>query len=259
MIHTIDTHSHFNLEQFSEDRDQAIARMKAAGVGTICIGVDEETSTLAVELAHQEGIWACIGQHPTEWETPWDGERMQTLAIEHKVVAIGECGLDYFRERDRAHKPEQVALFRAHLELAQKNNLPLMLHIRPEQGTMNAYEDALDILEEYPNLRGTAHFFAGTPEIAQQFLNLGFYISFSGIITIFPEYEAVVRAVPIERILSETDSPFAAPLSHRGRRCEPQYVTEIVEKIAQLKALPLDVVREALFQNATTLFNLQTT
>ena len=123
---------------------------------------------------------------------------------------------------------------------------------------MDAYDHALAILREYkqkhPALTGTAHFFVGDQRIAQEFLNLGFYISFSGVITIFPEYEAIVRFVPLDRILSETDAPFAAPLPWRGKRCEPQYVTNVVEKIAEIKALPLAKVQEQLLENTKTLF-----
>jgi TatD DNase family protein len=262
-MHTIDTHSHFNLSQFDTDREEAIARMKDASIGTICVGIDEETSGFALELAHEhEGIWACVGQHPTEWSKEFDDEIFFVLANEEKVVAIGECGLDYFREDERAHKDEQRVLFRKQIELSIETNLPLMLHIRPQQGTMDAYIDALLILKEYkekhPTLRGTAHFFVGTIKIAQQFLDLGFHISFSGVITIFPEYEEVVRYVPLDRILAETDAPFAAPVPYRGKRNEPVYVTEIVKKIAQLKGIQVEETQAQILKNSQELFRLQT-
>ncbi len=259
MIRTIDTHSHFNLRQFDEDRDAAIARMTVAGVGTFCVGVDEETSAKAIEIAEKhEGIWAIVGQHPTEWHQEFTLDAFISLAQQPKVVAIGECGLDYFRERDREHKEEQKALFCVQIELAIETNLPLMLHIRPEQGTMDAYDDAIAILKEYkaehPTLSGTSHFFVGDTRIAQAFLDLGFYISFSGVITIFPEYEEVVRFVPLDRILPETDAPFAAPKPWRGTRCEPQYVLEVVKKIAEIKGLPFQDVEQKLLENVYTLF-----
>lgn len=258
----VDTHSHFNLNQFDPDRDQAIARMEAAGVGTICVGVDEETSAKAVTLAAEhESIWACVGQHPTEWWQEFSLDAFIALAQEGKVVAIGECGLDYYRQRERDHQSEQKKLFEAQIALAKELNLPLMLHIRPMQGRMDAYEDALTILEQWkgawPEMRGTAHFFVGSQDIADRFLALGFYISFSGVITIFPEYEDVVRHVPLDRILSETDAPFAAPLPYRGKRNEPAYVLEVVKKIASLKELSEIEVVDQLFKNATVLFNLE--
>lgn len=269
---TIDTHSHYNLSQFDEDREAAIARMAEAEVGTICIGVDLETSKLAVEIAtDNENIWACVGQHPTEWAQEFDTTEFADLAHGKKVVAIGECGLDYFRPAEREHKPEQVVIFRRQIELAIESNLPLMLHIRPEAETMTAYEDALDILEEYAGvellrgtaprrsegaLRGTAHFFVGTKEIADRFLALGFHISFSGVITFVKEYEELVAYVPLDRILSETDAPFAAPAPYRGKRNEPAYVVEIVKKVAEIKGISLEACQKQLLQNAQNLFNI---
>jgi TatD DNase family protein len=255
----IDTHSHFNLSQFDSDREAAIARMVAADVGTFCIGVDEETSAKAVELASKyDNIWAIVGQHPTEWVQEFDLDAFISLAGQPKVVAIGECGLDYFREREQGHKDEQKKLFRLQIELAIETKLPLMLHIRPQANSMNAYDDALELLKAYkkdhPKLTGTSHFFVGDQRIAQEFLDLGFYISFSGVITIFPEYDDIVRFVPLDRILPETDAPFASPLPWRGQRCEPQYVTEVVKKIAEIKELPLEDVQRQLLQNTKTLF-----
>ena len=133
-----------------------------------------------------------------------------------------------------------------------------MLHIRPSEGTMDAYKDALVLLatykQQWSTMRGTSHFFAGTKEIADQFLTLGFHISFSGVITFVPEYEDVVRHVPLERILSETDAPFAAPAPYRGKRNEPAYVIEIVKKIAEIKQLQLETVEVQLLQNVRNLF-----
>lgn len=260
-MNIIDTHSHFNLSQFDADRDEAIARMLSLGVGTICVGVDYASSALAVTIAavHPD-IWATVGLHPTHWGLGWEREKMEQLAKQEKVVAIGECGLDYFREDERKAKPEQKALFAAQIELAHTLDLPLMLHIRPEPGKMDAYEEAIQILQEARNtwetMRGTAHFFVGTKEIAEQFINLGFHISFSGVITIFPEYEQVVKSVPIDRILPETDAPFAAPVVYRGKRNEPIYVGEIVKKIAELKGLSESETQIQLLHNAQHLFRI---
>ena len=259
----IDTHSHFNLEQFAADTPESIVRMEDAGVGTICIGVDLDTSQKAVALATKnESIWAIVGQHPTEWEKPFDIDAFEKLVGDARVVGIGECGLDYYRETERSEnaKDMQKFLFMQQIEIAHEMNLPLMLHIRPQQGSMDAYEDALKILENhktiYPDLRGTAHFFVGNTEIAKRFLDLGFYISFSGVITIFPEYEEVVRFVPLDRILPETDAPFAAPVPYRGKRNEPAYVIEVVKKIAELKNLSFDETKAVLLQNTKTLFTI---
>ncbi len=260
-MHTIDTHSHFNLSQFDDDRDAAIARMVEGGIGTICIGIDYATSLLAVQIAEiHKDIWAIVGIHPTHWEIPYEYDLLRGLAQNHTVVGIGECGLDYYREHDRKSKPAQKALFQAQIDIAAELDLPLMLHIRPEQGNMDAYEEALLMLQDaritWPSMRGTAHFFAGTKEIAEQFINLGFYISFSGVITIFPEYSGVVASVPIDRILCETDAPFAAPLPYRGKRNEPAYVVEVVKKIAEIKGLSIQETEAQLLKNAKHLFGI---
>ncbi len=258
-MHTIDTHSHFNLHQFEHDLEKSVSQMQDAGVGTICVGIDSATSTHAVQLAEtHESIWACVGQHPTEWEKPYDETVFNALAQAQRVVAIGECGIDYYREEDRKQSAIQKELFQKQIVLAHKYNLPLMLHIRPEQGTMTAYEEALSMLELYktqwPDMRGTAHFFAGTKEIADRFLALGFYISFSGVITFVPEYAVLVAHVPIEKILPETDAPFATPAPHRGKRNQPEYVLEVVKKIAEIKERPLEEVVKTLRNNTRSLF-----
>lgn len=257
----IDTHSHFNLSQFDGDRDASIARMIEAGVGTICIGIDYPTSLEAVKIAEiHKDIWAIVGVHPTHWEVEYKHDLLRLLAKQQYVVGIGECGLDYYRESDRKAKPQQKALFQSQIDLARELDLPLMLHIRPEAGNMNAYEEALLMLQDartrWPHMRGTAHFFAGTKEIAERFINLGFHISFSGVITIFPEYEEVVKSVPIDRILPETDAPFAAPLPYRGKRNEPAYVVEVVKKIAEIKGLSIEETEAQLRKNASLLFKL---
>ncbi len=257
----IDTHSHFNLHQFGHDLPEVMLRMVEAEVGTICVGIELVTSDHAMRLAQDHAsIWACVGQHPTEWAREFDHASFNKLATEPRVVAIGECGLDYYREHDRKAKPEQKVLFQKQIELAREHDLPLMLHIRPEPGNMDAYQEALAMLQEsrviWPSMRGTAHFFAGTPEIAEEFINLGFYISFSGVITIFPEYEELVRIVPIDRILPETDAPFATPVPYRGTRNEPAYVIEIVKKIAEIKGISIEDTEAQLLANAKRLFNI---
>lgn len=276
IMKTIDTHSHFNLHQFEHDLPESIARMESCGVGTICIGIDLPTSDHAMRLAQEhESIWACVGQHPTEWDKDFDDEAFEDLADEARVVAIGECGLDYYREKDRGGIVEQKVLFQKQIAIAHKYDLPLMLHIRPSpnnpsarqgltESSIDAYEEALDMLEEYNTrhphatkaLRGTAHFFAGTKEIAQRFLDLGFYISFSGVITFVKEYEELVDFVPLDRILPETDAPFATPAPYRGKRNNPEYVLEVVKKIAEIKGLSFEETQEHLRHNVNQLFNI---
>jgi TatD DNase family protein len=264
---TIDTHSHFNLHQFEHDVSESITRMVEAEVGTICVGIDLPTSDHAMRLAQEhKSIWACVGQHPTEWSKGFDENEFRKLLEEPRVVAVGECGLDYYRLPAQAGAPDregiaqQKELFLKQIRLAHEYNLPLMLHIRPEEGTMTAYEEALDMLEEYksvwPQMRGTAHFFVGTKEIAQRFLDLGFYISFSGVITFVKEYEALVAFVSLERILPETDAPFATPTPYRGTRNHPEYVLEVVKKIAEIKYVSYEETQKQLLHNAQTIFSI---
>lgn len=255
----IDTHSHFNLHQFEHDLPSSIESMVESEVGTICVGIDLPTSDHAMRLAQDhKSIWACVGQHPTEWQKDFDEFEFKKLLQEPKVVAVGECGIDLYREKDRNEIDKQKDLFLKQIRLAHDANLPLMLHIRPKEGTMDAYEEALDILEEYkkswPEMRGTAHFFVGTKEIAQRFLDLGFYISFSGVITFVEEYEDLVQFVPIEKILPETDAPFATPTPYRGTRNHPEYVIEVVRKIGEIKGLSFEETSSILLGNTKRLF-----
>lgn len=260
-LQIIDTHSHFNLHQFEHDLSDSVLRMEEARVGTITVGIDLPTSDHAMRLAQEhESIWACVGQHPTEWDKEFDEAEFRKLLQEPRVVAVGECGIDYYREKDRGAIVPQKELFLKQIQLAHEFDLPLMLHIRPQEGTMDAYEEALLILEEYKKvwgeMRGTAHFFVGTKGVAQRFLDLGFYISFSGVITFVKEYEELVDFVPLEKILPETDAPFATPVPHRGTRNQPEYVIDVVKKIAEVKGLSFEKTQSQLLQNTRSLFSI---
>ena len=162
---------------------------------------------------------------------------------------------------DPSSLEKQRAAFHAQIALAVELDLPLMLHIRPSADSLDAYHDVLSILTEYKRehgdrLRGNAHFFAGDTDIARQFIDLGFTISFTGVITFASEYAEVIRAIPLEHIMSETDCPYVTPTPHRGQRNEPVYVAEVVKKIAEIKQLPLDQVAAQLFENAKRLYQL---
>lgn len=260
-----DIHSHFNLEPFDGDLNEVIQKHKEKNIGTICIGVDKVTSEKALLLSEQhEHIYACIGLHPdnvTE-EGEFDTEFYRNLAMNQKVVAIGECGLDYFRidPNDHVGKDNQKQVFRDQIELSLELNLPLMLHIRPSQNSYDAYEEVLEILEEVkktePTLRGDSHFFVGTKEIADRFLALGFTVSFTGVITITHDYDEVVRHVPLSMMMAETDAPFVAPVPYRGKRCEPYMVEEVYKKIAELKGISLEEVEKAFTENRKRVFGI---
>lgn len=267
----IDVHTHLNLEEFESDVGEIAYRTKQDSIMVINVGTGEMTSERAVGLAKQYlHMRAIVGLHPIYASPSYVAEIGEDFRpdfyrnliqndIDKNIVGIGECGLDYFHGNDQA-KALQETVFRQHIELALDFDLPLMLHIRPSENSYDAYEDVLDILQEYkknnPGLTGDVHFFAGTKEIAQQFLDLGFYISFTGVITFAKMYEELVRFVPIDKILSETDAPYVAPVPFRGHRNEPSHVREVVKKIAEIKQLSENEVAEQIMENAQKLFKL---
>lgn len=274
-----DIHSHLHDKAFSDDRETVVKEMKDYGVGTISIGTDLATSRDAVLLAKKfNNLYATIGLHPADNVTEeFDKEAFTTLLLENnKIVAVGECGVDYhyiehFFEKDKQEKglrwnkdaeaDRQQRIFEEQVEFACEHNLPLMLHGRPSKGSMDAYEDMLHILENAKKkygtkLRGNAHFFVGNIEIAKRFVDIGFTMSFSGVITFTKDYDDVVRFLPITMIHAETDSPYATPAPFRGKRNSPMYVQEIVARISVLRGEPLEEVRVQLLENAKRVFEL---
>ncbi len=258
-----DIHSHLYFKDYDKDRQEEIEKIKKAKIGTITIGTGFETSQEAVDLAeNNENIFACIGQHPGNItrDSVFD-ERLGPLADNKNVVAIGECGLDYFRmdPGDTELKIIQKTIFEYHIDLALEKELPVMLHIRGSKGTHDAYLDALEILEHHAKisgdkLTGNAHFFAGNLDILKRFLAIGFTVSFTGVITFTHDYDEFVRYAPMERIMSETDAPFVTPAPHRKERNSPLHIPLIVEKIAQIRREPLDDVKETLISNTYRVF-----
>lgn len=258
----IDIHSHLNLSPLKEKKEEVLRKMEEEKIGTIIVGVDLETSQEAVSLTEtKDYLWATIGLHPTDnTKEIFNYEEYKKLALNQKVVAIGECGLDYFRlaENEVHIKENQKELFKKHIELALAVNKPLMIHARPSKDGMDAYSEVLDILEEYkknyPELVGNFHFFVGNIEIAKRILALNFTISFDGPITFTNQYDDVIAFVPLDHVHAETDAPFAAPIPFRGKVCEPWMVTEIVKKVADIKKLSTEQVREQFLQNFKNLF-----
>lgn len=264
----IDAHSHIHDKAFDEDRDAVVSEMKERGFATITIGTDSVESQKAIEAAEKyDNVWATVGMHPVDNRNEeFDRETYKELLMHPKVVALGECGLDYFRMKEHnenkdAEVDRQQRLFIEQIELAVECDKPLMLHGRPDEG-MDAYEDMLHILKNAKakygeKVRGNSHFFVGTPDIARQFFELGFTVSFSGVITFAKMYEELVRTTPLEMIHAETDSPYATPAPHRGKRNTPLYVEHIYEKIAELKGMEKETVRIQLLKNASRIFGIQ--
>jgi TatD DNase family protein len=266
MFDFIDIHSHLYFPEYDSDRDQVIGEMQDKNIATITVGVDFDTSAQCVDFSEKHGnIFACVGQHPGDLKSDsvFD-ERIKDLARHPRTVAIGECGLDYFRlEGDiEGLKAMQKRVFEAHIDLALETGKPLMLHIRPsDKINFDAYKDSLDILERrYAEsggmLRGNAHFFIGDMGVLKRFLAIGFTVSFGGVLTFTHEYDQYVHHAPLDMIHAETDAPFVAPVPYRGKRNSPAYIPEIVKKIAEIKQLPLDAVQAALKENATRLFKI---
>ncbi len=273
-----DSHTHLNLAAFDKDRGEIIQKTLEQGIFVINIGTCYKTSKKAVEIAQQyENCWATVGLHPSHtipmkidkselvintkeniFEAEVFNEKFESLLKESKVIAIGECGLDYsylkdFSEKDQIkYKKMEEEEFRKQIQVAKKYNLPLSLHVR------DLYEKALIILEE-EKYKGEAvfHFFTGKVNEAQKILERGFYLGFSGIITYSETMNGVIKDTPLEKILIETDAPYVAPVPYRGNRNEPIYVKEVAKKIAQIKRLPLKEIEEATFKNTLRLFRLQ--
>lgn len=275
----IDIHSHVNFTAFDSDRDEVIRRALENDTWVINVGTQIDTSKKAVEMTHkyEEGVYAIIGLHPihtgasfhdvkelgeggkefTSRGEAFNKDAYRELLKDPKVVAIGECGLDYFR-CDEEYVEKQKKAFIEQIEIANEFNKPLMLHIRnnPEDKTKNAYRDAIDLLKQYAKVKGDVHFFAGTIEDAKGFIDLGFTLSFTGVITFTHDYDEVIKNTPLDMIMSETDSPYVTPVPYRGKRNEPIYVREVAKKIAEIKGFPESEVAEAIIQNAKRVFSL---
>lgn len=249
----IDIHSHLNLSPLLENKDAILAKMKELNVGTITVGTGLETSKMAVFIAENspENCWATVGFHPCDGHFPTgnaDWETLEDLANNPKVVAIGETGLDYFHEDTPESRATQTEIFIKHIELAAKINKPLMLHVRSSKGSDDAYYDALEILKNY-STKANFHFFSGSKKCMEDIVAAGFTVSVDGPITFVGEYDEMIKAVPLDKIMIETDAPYATPKPYRGKPCEPWMVIEIAKKIAELKGLELETVRLQLLEN----------
>ena len=279
----IDIHAHLNFKAFSEDRNTVIRRALDNDTWLINVGSQYSTSKRAVEIANKypEGVYAIVGLHPVHLEESYhdseevgggegfmsraeefDEEKYLELLKDPKTVGIGECGLDYYHLNPESIE-KQKKVFVEQIKLANKVEKPLMLHIRnnPKNKIFNAYADVAEILKKYAEVKGVSHFFAGSVEDMKKFVELGIYISFAGPITYkqkleICDYESVIKETPLDKILTDTDSPYVAPVPYRGGRNEPVYVAEIVKKIAEIKGLPEVEVAEAIVSNAKRLFGI---
>lgn len=275
----VDTHCHINFAAYKNDIDEVIKRTLAENIWLNAVGSQIDTSRRAVALAEKyDGVFAIVGLHPThlfahevdEEEVHFQSRQedfsyktYKELASHPKVVGIGECGLDYYHlppELDLAEvKKKQAEVFLAQAELALELNKVLMVHCR------DAHTDIQKIITPLlkRGLKAVIHCFTGTKEEAELYLQLGCYISFTGIITFPPKKNAkdarpdvaeVIKAVPLDRLLVETDAPYLSPVPYRGKRNEPAYVRFVAEKIAEVKGLTVQEVAEQTVKNTGVVF-----
>src|SRR3989344_3457588 len=298
-IKFVDAHTHVQFAAFEKDWKETIDRALGKNVWLVNVGTQKDTSLRAVEIArkydrkYDKGIYAAVGLHPVHTEKSFhdvkelgtddttreftsrgeafDFAYYKKLAEDPKVVAIGECGLDYYHLGDSTKK-RQAETFAAQIALAREVGKPLMIHCRsgvPERASpnigagRNAFSDLIAILksEKLPERPGIVHFFSGTNENARELLDMGFFFTFGGVITFPPkagklagDYDEVIKMIPLERILSETDAPYVPPVPYRGRRNEPAYVVEVVKKLAEIKGESLPEMAGIIFENARQMF-----
>ena len=260
----IDSHAHIDFPAFDNDRDQVLARARQQGVSAIVtVGIDLKSSQAALRIAEgYPDIFAAVGFHPNSSSKmrPGDLDRLAELAGNSRVVAIGEIGLDFYRKA--SPRQRQLEAFQQQLELAAELGLAVIIHCR------NAHQEVLETLSRWVKFTkpiacdgqrlGVLHCFSGDVTQAERYLELGFLISLPGSVT-YPSARDKVelaRQLPLDRLLVETDSPFLAPQAHRGQRNEPSYVPLVVEKIAQSRGVPAEIVGRATAQNAIRLFQL---
>jgi len=276
----IDIHCHTNFALYDADRDAVIHRSLDAGVYMINVGTQKDTSAAAVKLAekYEKGVYAIVGVHPihsdacfhdadelgqgniefTSRGEVFDIDTYRPMFESPHVVGVGECGLDYYRI-DPSTKAKQIDNFKKQIALANEVTKPLMLHVRKNTDSTvhSAYLDALDIIRADAKVPFNFHFFAGTVEEARVLLDAGATFSFTGVITFAKEYAELIRFIPHDRIMSETDAPYVTPIPHRGQRNEPIYVIEVVRKMAEIKGLDIEVMKEHIWANAQRVFGIE--
>ena len=278
----IDSHCHLNLQNYKDDADDAIKRALEAGIGMIIVGTDYKSSKKALDLAnrYQKDVNVAVGLHPGSLEDrveTWGGQQhelsaelynsvsYQQLAKFPKVVAIGEIGLDYFHpDMDKPMmqelKEKQKDVLRQQLELALLLKLPVIIHCR------QAHDDLLEILSDFKKLHkdllpamrpwGVIHCFSGSEQLAWRYFALDMCISFTGLITFSQQWDSLIKKMPSDRLLLETDSPFLTPEPYRGKRNEPILVKYVAERVAAIRGMTVERVAEFTTDNARKLFNL---
>lgn len=251
----VDTHAHLDFDDFDNDRDEIVVRAEKAGISFIINpGCDLATSKKAVELSETyDSIYAAVGIHPNSTfdASPGDNLEIARLTENSRVVAIGETGLDFYR--DRAPRDLQVRAFRGQLDLARELDLPVIIHFR------NVEYEGIELagIDKFKELRGVFHCYGGSAEFARKIISMGFYIGFDGPLTYRDSDRVdVAREIPLDKCLLETDAPFLTPQKYRGKRNEPAYVIEVAEKMAHIKNCDIEEVIAVTGKNARELFGI---
>ena len=256
----IDSHTHLDMRVYNKDREQVVQRARQAGVvAVIDVGCDIRSSEVAIRLAERyDEVYATVGFHPHSAAEMRHGdmERLAGLARHPKVVAIGEIGLDFYR--NLSPREAQVQAFERQLALAREQGLPVVIHSR------EARDEVFDILSRWAGESqpadtpvGVLHCFSGDADLARRYIELGFLISIAGPVTYPPSSAAeVARDIPLDSMLIETDCPFLTPQPYRGKRNEPSYVSFVSQRVAELRGMPAEVVAERTAANAVRLFRL---
>ena len=252
-----DTHAHINDEKFDEDRDEVILRAKENGVARIVnVGFNRETIPTSLALAEKyDFIYTAVGWHPQDAKDMVKGdlEWLRELSCHKKVVAIGEIGLDYYW--DTSPKDVQQEVFRKQIRLAKELNLPIIIHDR------EAHQDIVNILreEKADEVGGIMHCFSGSLEMAKECLSMNFYISFGGPVTFknAKKPKEIVKEIPLDRLLIETDCPYLTPEPYRGKRNETGYVRYVAETIASLRGMDPEELARLTFENAKRVFRME--
>ena len=247
----IDSHIHLDSKVYSDDLPEILTRANRLGVRKmITPGTSLESSARCIQIAREnDGIYAAVGVHPHDADDVSDDfvDRLEEMSSDETVVAIGEIGLDFFKNYSSTES--QIKVFNLQLELAEKLNLPVIIHNRESDDEMEK------CLTDNPDTRGVVHCYTGGIDFAERLLSMGYYLGFTGIITFgSEELSEVVKMVPKDRLLIETDGPYMTPVPHRGKRNEPAYVKYVAEKIAQIRKMPVDELTEISSENCFNLF-----
>lgn len=274
----IDTHCHINISEFKDDAHDVIQTALDKGIYLIAPGTQNSTSERAVEYAHQhENVWAAVGLHPTQLfdmkahddeavyysrAEEFNYQYYKNLAHDKEVVAIGEVGLDYYHMPEgvsiEALREKQIDILLQQFALAEELALPLIIHTRNGSSAYDCFADVLQLIDDTGYSRCVMHSYAGSLEYARKFIERGCMISFSGVITFknATNIHMLVRSLPLEHLMIETDSPYIAPEPHRGTRNEPANIVFIAERIAELQQVSMETVIRQTAENAKKFFNL---